>query len=177
MDAGSFLFSLLAFVTAIGILVTIHEFGHFWVARLCGVKVLRFSVGFGKPLWMKKAGIDQTEYVVAAIPLGGYVKMLDEREGEVAQQELPRAFNRQHVSKRFAIVVAGPAFNFLFAIFAYTVMYMSGVNGIKPTDRRDCKSGYCALSRGSGPGPYTFGEWHPDTQLGKSALKHDAECG
>jgi len=132
MDLLSILQSGLAFIAAIGILVTIHEFGHYWVARLCGVKVLRFSVGFGKPLWIKKAGIDQTEYVLAAIPLGGYVKMLDEREGEVAEEELDRAFNRQHVSKRLAIVVAGPMFNFLFAIAAYSLMYISGVNGIKP---------------------------------------------
>ena len=128
----SFLYSVLAFIAAIGILVTIHEFGHYWVARLCGVKVLRFSVGFGKPLWIKKAGQDQTEYAVAAIPLGGYVKMLDEREGEVDSAELPRAFNRQSVGKRFAIVLAGPAFNFVFAIIAYCLMYMNGVSGIKP---------------------------------------------
>lgn len=132
MDILSFLYSALAFVAAIGILVTIHEFGHYWVARRCGVKVLRFSVGFGKPLWIKKAGEDQTEYVLASIPLGGYVKMLDEREGEVPENELPRAFNRQSVTKRIAIVVAGPAFNFLFAIAAYTLMYMHGVSGIKP---------------------------------------------
>ncbi|MCK4707047.1 MAG: RIP metalloprotease RseP, partial [Gammaproteobacteria bacterium] len=132
MDIFSIFYSILAFVAAIGILVTIHEYGHFWVARLCGVKVLRFSVGFGKPLWVKKAGLDQTEYVLAAIPLGGYVKMLDEREGDVAEEELPRAFNRQPVSKRFAIVVAGPVFNFLFAIAAYSLMYINGVNGIKP---------------------------------------------
>jgi len=132
MELISVFQSALAFIAAIGILVTIHEFGHYWVARLCGVKVLRFSVGFGKPLWTKKAGIDQTEYVLAAIPLGGYVKMLDEREGEVAEEELERAFNRQHVSKRLAIVVAGPMFNFLFAIAAYSLMYISGVNGIKP---------------------------------------------
>ncbi len=126
------IYNVLAFIAAIGILVTIHEFGHYWVARLCGVKVLRFSVGFGKPLWIKKAGQDQTEYALAAIPLGGYVKMLDEREGEVAEHELDRAFNRQHVSKRFAIVAAGPLFNFLFAIAAYSLMYINGVNGIKP---------------------------------------------
>ena len=132
MDLISIFQSALAFIAAIGILVTIHEFGHYWVARLCGVKVLRFSVGFGKPLWTKKAGVDQTEYVLAAIPLGGYVKMLDEREGEVVAEELERAFNRQHVSKRLAIVVAGPMFNFLFAIAAYSLMYISGVNGIKP---------------------------------------------
>ena len=132
MDIFSILNSVLAFVVAIGILVTIHEFGHYWVARLCGVKVLRFSVGFGKPLWIKKAGKDQTEYVIAAIPLGGFVKMLDEREGPVDDSELNRSFNRQSVAKRFAIVFAGPAFNFIFAIVAYTLMYMNGVNGIKP---------------------------------------------
>ena len=132
MQILSIAYSALAFVAAIGILVTIHEFGHYWVARLCGVKVLRFSVGFGRPLWLKKAGPDQTEYVLALIPLGGYVKMLDEREGEVAAQELPRSFNRQSVAKRFAIVAAGPIFNFLFAIAAYSVMYLYGVNGIKP---------------------------------------------
>jgi regulator of sigma E protease len=132
MDVATFITSLLAFVAAIGILVTIHEFGHYWVARLCGVKVLRFSVGFGKPLWLRKAGADQIEYVLAAIPLGGYVKMLDEREGEVPEAEKHRAFNRQSVSKRFAIVVAGPAFNFIFAIIAYSLMYMNGVTGYKP---------------------------------------------
>lgn len=132
MDIGSFIYSALAFIAAIGILVTIHEFGHYWVARKSGVKVLRFSVGFGKPLWTRVAGADRTEYVVAAIPLGGYVKMLDEREGEVEEKELPRAFNRQSIGKRFAIVAAGPAFNFLFAIVAYSLMYMSGVSGIKP---------------------------------------------
>jgi regulator of sigma E protease len=132
MDMVSFIYSALAFIAAIGILVTIHEFGHYWVARRCGVKVLRFSVGFGKPLLTRTAGQDQTEYVLAAIPLGGYVKMLDEREGEVEQHELSRAFNRQPVAKRIAIVFAGPAFNFIFAIVAYSLMYMNGVSGIKP---------------------------------------------
>ncbi len=97
-----------------------------------GVKVLRFSVGFGKPLWTKKAGIDQTEYVLASIPLGGYVKMLDEREAEVAVDELDRAFNRKSVWRRFAIVAAGPVFNFIFAILAYYLIYLVGVAGIKP---------------------------------------------
>nr|MDJ0834728.1 RIP metalloprotease RseP [Gammaproteobacteria bacterium] len=132
MDLIAFLYSAAAFVVAIGILVTIHEFGHFWVARLNNVKVLRFSVGFGKPLWLKKSGADQTEYAICAIPLGGYVKMLDEREGEVAEEELARTFNRQPVARRFAIVAAGPMFNFLFAIIAYSLMYMNGVSGIKP---------------------------------------------
>lgn len=128
----SFLTSILAFVFAIGVLIAFHEFGHYWVARRCGVKVLRYSIGFGKPLWMRRAGQDQTEYVVAAIPLGGYVKMLDEREVEVPKEEVHRAFNRQSVSKRMAIVAAGPVFNFIFAIFAYALMYVIGVSGIKP---------------------------------------------
>ncbi len=126
------LFSIGAFVVALGLLIIVHEFGHFWVARKLGVKVLRFSVGFGKPIWTKVAGPEKIEYSLSAIPLGGYVKMLDEREGEVPEEELPRAFNRQPVSKRFAIVVAGPAFNFLFAILAYAVIFMAGVQGIKP---------------------------------------------
>ena len=128
----SVLYSIASFVLAIGVLVTVHEFGHFWVARRLGVKVLRFSVGFGKPLWVRRAGVDQTEYVVAAIPLGGYVKMLDEAEGEVAASELHRAFNRQSLRVRFAIVFAGPAFNFLFAVFAYWLMFMLGVSGLRP---------------------------------------------
>jgi len=132
MDFISIFYSIAAFVVAIGVLVTIHEFGHFWVARKMGVKVLRFSVGFGKPLWIKKAGVDQTEYVIAAIPLGGFVKMLDEREGEVDAAELDRAFNRKSVWRRFAIVVAGPVFNFLFAILAYYLIFLAGVEGIKP---------------------------------------------
>ncbi len=132
MDIMSILFNLAAFVVAIGVLVTVHEFGHFWVARKMGVKVLRFSVGFGKPLWVKKAGVDQTEYVIACIPLGGYVKMLDEREGEVAAHELDRAFNRKSVWRRFAVVAAGPIFNFIFAIVTYYLIYLAGVAGIKP---------------------------------------------
>ena len=126
------LFSIGAFVVALGLLVVVHEFGHYWVARKLGVKVLRFSVGFGKPIWTRVAGPEKIEYTLSAIPLGGYVKMLDEREGEVPEEELPRAFNRQPVVKRFAIVAAGPAFNFLFAIVAYAVIFMAGVNGVKP---------------------------------------------
>ncbi|KPJ94675.1 MAG: RIP metalloprotease RseP [Gammaproteobacteria bacterium SG8_11] len=128
----SFFTSAAALIITLGLLIAFHEYGHFWVARRMGVKVLRFSIGFGKPLWTKKAGRDQTEYVVAAIPLGGYVKMLDEREGEVPPEEVQRAFNRQPVRKRIAIVVAGPLFNFIFAIMAYFVMYLIGVPGVKP---------------------------------------------
>lgn len=127
-----FLTSLLAFIVVLSLLITVHEFGHYWVALKCGVKVLRFSVGFGTPLLKRIAGADRTEYVIAAIPLGGYVKMLDEREGPVEAHELHRAFNRQPVYKRFAIVVAGPLFNFLFAIFAYWLMFNVGLPGLKP---------------------------------------------
>lgn len=127
-----FITSVGAFIFAIAILIAFHEYGHYWVARRCGVKVLRYSIGFGKPLWMRTGGEDKTEYVVAAVPLGGYVKMLDEREGEVPKEEVHRAFNRQSVGKRIAIVSAGPLFNFIFAIFAYALMYVVGVPGIKP---------------------------------------------
>ena len=126
------LYSIIAFVVAIGVLVTVHEFGHFWVARRLGVKVLTFSVGFGRALWSRRFGADGTEYVVAMVPLGGYVKMLDESEGEVAAHERHRAFNRKPLSIRVAVVVAGPAFNFLFAILAYWCMYMIGVEGLRP---------------------------------------------
>jgi regulator of sigma E protease len=121
-----------AFVVALGILITVHEFGHFWVARRLGVKVLRFSVGFGKPLWSRRVGPDGMELAIGAFPLGGYVKMLDEGEGDVPASELHRAFNRQRVWKRMAIVVAGPLFNFIFAVLAYWAIYMVGVDGIQP---------------------------------------------
>ena len=126
------LISLLAFLVAIGVLVTVHEFGHFIVARRLGIKVLRFSVGFGKPLYTWHRRGDDTEYVVAALPLGGYVKMADEREGQVAEADLPRAFNRQPIYKRLLVVLAGPGFNLVFAVLAYWVIYMAGVQGIKP---------------------------------------------
>jgi regulator of sigma E protease len=132
MDFLGILYSIAAFIVAIGVLVTVHEFGHFWVARKLGVKVLRFSVGFGKPLWIRRSGADQTEYVIAAIPFGGYVKMLDEREGDVEPNELERAFNRKSVWRRIAIVAAGPAFNFFFAILAYYLIFLVGVSGVKP---------------------------------------------
>jgi len=127
-----FLYSVTAFIVALGMLVTVHEFGHFWVARRLGVKVLTFSVGFGRALWSRRYGKDETEFVVAMIPLGGYVRMLDESEDAVAAHERHRAFNRQSLSKRVAVVVAGPAFNFLFAIVAYWCMYMIGVDGLRP---------------------------------------------
>lgn len=129
---NGFLISLASFIVAISVIVTIHEFGHYIVARLCGVKVLRFSVGFGQALFRYVSPKSKIEYVIAAIPLGGYVKMLDEREQEVAEAEKHKAFNHQSVYARFAIVAAGPLANFIFAVFAYMMMYMVGVQGIKP---------------------------------------------
>jgi regulator of sigma E protease len=124
--------TLLAFLLAIVVLVVFHELGHYAVARWCGVKVLRFSVGFGKVIFSKRFVGGETEWVLSAIPLGGYVKMLDEREGEVAPEELPRTFNRQSVARRMAIVVAGPMANLLLAIALYWLLFMVGVPGVKP---------------------------------------------
>jgi len=161
MDFLGIIYSILAFIVAIGVLVTVHEFGHFWVARKLGVKVLRFSVGFGKPLWLWKSGVDQTEYVIAAIPFGGYVKMLDEREGEVEEHEQARAFNQKSVWRRIAIVVAGPAFNFLFAIVAYYLIFLVGVSGVKPV-----------IGEISNPSPaYTAGVQQGDLILAVNGIK------
>lgn len=123
--------SLIFFLIALAILIIIHEYGHFWVARRCGVKVLRFSVGFGKPIW-QKVGKDGTEYVLAPIPMGGYVKMLDEREMPVSEEQAQFAFNRQSLARRVAIVSAGPIANLLFAVLAYWILLVVGVSGIKP---------------------------------------------
>ena len=131
--------TIFAFIITIGLLVTIHEYGHFQVARWCNVKVLRFSIGFGKPLWQKTFGKDNTEFVLAAIPLGGFVKMLDEREQQAEENPVPqseadlkRAFNRQNVWKRIAIVLAGPVANLLLAIILYWGLFMLGVTGMRP---------------------------------------------
>lgn len=123
---------LVAFVVVLGVLIVVHEFGHYLVARLCGVKVLRFSVGFGRPIWRRTLGRDGTEWAIGLFPVGGYVKMLDEREGEVAPAELHRAFNRQSVGKRSAIVVAGPAANFLLAILLYWGVFIHGSDELLP---------------------------------------------
>ena len=128
----SLLQTIVAFIVALGVLIVVHEYGHYIVARLCGVKVLRFSVGFGRALATWRLGADRTEWVVAAIPFGGYVKMLDEREGPVEPAELERAFNRQSVWKRFAIVVAGPLFNFAFAVLVYAGLFMYGLPEARP---------------------------------------------
>lgn len=128
--------TLLAFILTLGILVTVHEYGHFQVARWCGVKVLKFSVGFGKPIWSKKIGSDQTEFIIAAIPLGGYVKMLGEEQLSSAEntagQDMSRAFSQQSVIKRMAIVLAGPFANLLLAVILYWALFMTGTVGIKP---------------------------------------------
>jgi len=124
--------TLLAFAVALGILIIVHEFGHYTAARLVGVKVLRFSVGFGKPLLLRRWGKDRTEWAIAGFPLGGYVKMLDEREGRVAEAELHRAFNRQSVGARMLILIAGPLANLLLAVLLYWGLFMHGVPGLKP---------------------------------------------
>jgi regulator of sigma E protease len=129
---SGFLFYLAAFALVLGILVVVHEFGHYLAARWAGVKVLRFSVGFGRPLWARRFGQDGTEWAIAAFPLGGYVKMLDEREGEVPAEELHRSFNRQSVLRRMVIVVAGPAANFLLAIVLYWGLFWNGTEEFKP---------------------------------------------
>ncbi len=126
MDAVT---KLLAFLVVLGVLVVFHELGHFWVARWCGVKVLRFSIGFGRVLWSRRVGSEGTEWAVSAVPLGGYVKMLDEREGAVADADLSRAFNRQGVAKRIAIVAAGPVANLLLAVLLFAGTYMYGIPG------------------------------------------------
>ena len=126
------LHTLFYFAIAIGVLVSIHEFGHFWVARKVGVKVLRFSIGFGKVLWSYQKNPNTTEYVLSAIPLGGYVKMVDEREGEVSDADLPYAFNRKSVWARIAIVAAGPLFNLILAIALFWSVLVIGETGIKP---------------------------------------------
>ncbi len=125
------LYMIIGTLVALGVLVTFHEFGHFWVARRCGVKVLRFSVGFGTPLlrWHDRHG---TEFVVAAIPLGGYVKMLDEREGDVPPALAGQSFNRKSVRQRIAIVAAGPIANFLLAILFFWVLAMLGTQQVRP---------------------------------------------
>jgi regulator of sigma E protease len=128
----SLLHTLFFFIVALAILIAFHEYGHFWAARRLGVKVIRFSLGFGTPLWSYRKSPDDTEFSVAALPLGGYVKMVDEREGEVAPADLPYAFNRQSVARRAGIVVAGPLFNFLLAILIYWMVFMLGETGTRP---------------------------------------------
>ena len=126
------LITIAAFLLAIGILVTIHELGHYWAARWCGVKILRFSIGFGRALWLRRIGPDQTEWVIALVPLGGYVKMADERDDTVEPAERDRAFNNKNVWQRMFIVVAGPVANFMLATLLYWTLFVSGIPGVKP---------------------------------------------
>ena len=123
---------VVSFLVTVGVLVVVHEFGHYLAARAMDVKILRFNIGFGKPLLVLRRGADRTEWVVAALPLGGYVKMLDEREGDVAEHEKPRAFNNKSVAARIFIVLAGPAANFLLALVFYWVLFVAGMPGDKP---------------------------------------------
>ncbi|WP_348675554.1 RIP metalloprotease RseP [uncultured Abyssibacter sp.] len=124
--------SAAAFIVALGVLVAFHEFGHFWVARRLGVKVLRYSIGFGRPIWTRVSPRSGVEYAISSIPLGGYVKMLDEREGAVAESERAMAFNVQPVWKRICIVAAGPGANFLLAIAAYWLVFIVGSAALRP---------------------------------------------
>jgi regulator of sigma E protease len=139
-----------AFLIAIGVLVAVHEFGHFWMARRLGIRVVRFSIGFGRPLWRRRAA-DGTEYAISAIPLGGYVKLLDEREGPVAPQHLAQAYNRQPVWRRLLVLVAGPAANFLFAVAAYWLLFVVGVPALKPVIG-EVTAGSIAAHAGLAPG-------------------------
>jgi regulator of sigma E protease len=146
------LFILAAFLVAISILVAVHEFGHYWVAKKLGFKVLRFSIGFGKPLFTRVGrDADRTEYCIAAIPLGGYVKLLDEREGDVAADELHRSFTRRPIAHRVAVLLAGPAMNLLFAAAAYATLSMVGTEVVKPIVaqvRLDSPAAVAGLRRG-----------------------------
>jgi len=129
---GDALTNLLAFIVAISVLVAIHEYGHYIVGRWMGMKVLRFSIGFGKPIWTWVRGADKTEYCISAIPLGGYVRFLDGREGPVTPEDEGRAFNHRPIPARIAVLFAGPLFNFMFAIFAYWLISMDGVPALRP---------------------------------------------
>ena len=138
--------TLVAFLIALAILIVIHEYGHYLAARLCGVKVLRFSLGFGRPLYSRKFSADGTQWVVGALPLGGYVKMLDEREGPVAAHELQFAFNRKNVWFRIFIVAAGPIANFLLAITLYWVLFMGGLPDARPVIAQPAADSIAALA-------------------------------
>ena len=170
--------SLFFFIIALSLLVVIHEYGHFWVARRCGVKVLKFSVGFGKALW-SRVGKDGTEYVLAAIPLGGYVKMLDEREAEVPVELQSQAFNRKPLGARTAIVLAGPVANLLFAVFAYWLFFTIGLPGVKPVIgeiKPNSVAAYAQLQVGDEISAIN-GEQTPTWASASEMLRHIADKG
>lgn len=148
---NNFAITVVSFILTVGVLVVIHELGHYAAARVSGVKILRFSVGFGRALWTRRFGRDATEWTLSAVPLGGYVKMLDEREGEVAPEERARAFNRQGVTTRIFIVLAGPFANFLLAVLLYWGLFMAGMPGMKPVvgdPPRDTPAAAAGLANG-----------------------------
>ena len=146
--------SIAAFIVAIGVLVSVHEFGHYWVARRLGFKVLRYSIGFGKPLWLRTGrDPDRIEYTLGAIPLGGYVRLLDERDGPLPPGDAHRAFNRRPPLARIAVLLAGPGANFVFAILAYWILFMQGMPGLKPV----------------------IGEVAPDSHAARADLRRDDE--
>ena len=155
--------TIAAFAVAIGILVTIHELGHYWAARWCDVKILRFSIGFGRPLWLRKAGPDQTEWVIGILPLGGYVKMADEREGSAEAGDKMRAFNNKAVWQRIMIVLAGPVANFILAAFLYWALFVSGAPGAKPY--------IAAPAANSAAAAGGFAEFDLITQIGDKAVR------
>ena len=138
------LISILSFVFAVGLLVTIHEFGHYIVGRFCGMKVLKFSIGFGKPIYSKKIGRDQTDYRLSIIPLGGYVQFLDGRNGSIDPKDEGRAFDQKPIRSRVAVLLAGPVFNFIFAIFAYFIIFSNGIMTIKPVIGEVMSNSYAA---------------------------------
>ena len=143
---GSALTNLLSFIVAISILVAVHEFGHYIVGRWAGMKVLRFSIGFGKPIWLRRYGADNTEYCIASIPLGGYVRFLDSREGDIDPADAGRAFDQRPIPSRIAVLLAGPAFNFLFAIIAFWFLFMDGVPALRPTIGEVAPDSYAAAA-------------------------------
>ena len=138
--------NLFFFIVAISVLVAVHEYGHYIVGRWCGMKVLRFSIGFGRPIWKKVGGKDQTEYCISAIPLGGYVKFLDEREAPVDPEDQGRAFTHKPIPARIAVLLAGPLFNFLFAIAAYVLLFANGVPTVKPAIGPIVEDSYAAAA-------------------------------
>ena len=172
-----FLSSVWWLIVVLGVLVTFHEFGHYWVARRFGVRVLRFSVGFGRPLW-SRMGKDGTEYVIAALPLGGYVKLLDSREQEVPEENRHEAMDAKHPAKKIAILLAGPVFNLIFAVLAFWLMFMVGIAQVRPVigdvDGIAAQAGVPVNSEIIAVGDETAGSWqHAHIALMTSALDRE----